>query len=387
MQILSNVVFVTLAVFAGFYLLYYAVCLRYAKIRKSKKPLKIRKISLPKVSIIIPVYNEANVLKRRIENLEELRYPRDKLEIVFVDGGSSDDSADLIQNLSKKSELSLKLVRQGCRKGFNNAVVEGFTETTGDIICITGAEAEYDPNALDIMVQHLADPTIGAVTGKQIIKNVDDGFSPTLEVAYRGLYDLVREAESHIDSPFDIKGEICAARRSVVKNLVEKHELLNKGCIDCCLSFQAKKEGFKTVYDPNAVYFELSPTSIRDSFKQQIRRATTLIQNMLSFKDMILNKKYGAFGLFIMPAHFLMLIVLPFVFWVGVVGLLVITVLNPSNYFLFAILGTSILFIVLSSRLQAFLKTQIVLSIATLGLLGIDTQKFERLTSTRASKQ
>lgn len=383
LQILMNVVIVALAIFAGFYFFYYAICLRYIKIHNPRKPQRFKKESFPNVSIIIPLYNEANVLTRRIENLETLHYPRDKLEIVFVDGGSNDGSPDLIKKLTKKSKLFIKLICQGCRKGFNSAVIEGFAETTGDIICITGAETEYDPNALDAMVQHFADPRIGAVTGKQMIKNVDDGFSPKLEVAYRGLYDLVREAESHIDSPFDIKGEICAARRSVVKNLVENGELSNKGCIDACFSFQARKDGYKTVYEPNAVYFELSPRSIRDSFKQQIRRATTLIQNMMAFKDMILNKKYGAFGLFIMPAHFLMLIILPFVFLVGVTGVAVVIALNLSNYFLLAIMSIILFITLLSSRLQAFLKTQIVLIIATLGLLGIDTQKFERLASTR----
>jgi len=383
LQILMDIVIVALAIFGGFYIFYYVICLRYIKIHNPKKPSGFKKESLPSVSIIIPVYNEANVLTRRIENLEGLRYPRDKLEVVFVDGGSSDGGIDLIQKLARKTKLSIKLICQGRRKGFNSAIIEGFAETTGDIICITGAETEYDPNALDMMVQHFAHPRIGAVTGRQMIRNVDEGFSPKLEVAYRGLYDLVREAESYIDSPFDIKGEICAARRSVVKNLVEKPELLHKGCIDACFSFQARKDGYKTVYDPRAVYFELSPKSIRDSFKQQIRRATTLIQNMMAFKDMILNTTYGAFGLFIMPAHFLMLVILPFVFLVGVIGMVVAIALNPSNYLFLAIICLALLATFLSSRLQAFLKTQIVLAIATLGLLGFDTQKFERLASTR----
>jgi len=361
--------------------------MRYIKINNrasTRKNPRLEKDSFPPVSIIIPVYNEANALTKRIRNLEELRYLKDKFEIVFVDGGSTDGGTDLLEKFAKESNLSIKVVFQGRRKGFNSGVREGFAETTGDIICITGAETEYDPNALDVMVQHFADPRIGAVTGRQMIRNVDDGFSPKLEVAYRSLYDFVREAESHIDSPFDIKGEICAARRSVVKNLVEKPELSHKGCIDACFSFQARKDGYKTVYEPNAVYFELSPKSIRDSFKQQIRRAATLIQNMMSFKDMILNKKYGAFGLFIMPAHLLMLIILPFVFLTGVIGMAILIALNPSNYFLLAIMCVTLLVTLLSPRLQAFVKTQVVLVIATLGLLGIDTQKFERLASTRS---
>ena len=341
--------------------------------------------NLPVVSIIIPTYNEAKVISRRMENLLALHYPRDKLQIVFVDGGSTDGTAELIEGLAKQSGLSVTIVQQGRRKGFNNAVIEGFAKTVGEIICITGAETEYDPEALNVMVENFSDPKIGAVTGKQKIKNVEDGYSAKLEVAYRSIYDFLREAESCIDSPFDIKGEICAARRNIVAHLVEKPELSEKGCIDCCISFQAKVDGYRTVYDPEAAYYELSPKSIQDSFKQQIRRAATLIENMMAFKGMILNKKFGSFGMLIMPAHFLMLIILPFLLLMGSIGIAMIVILDLSNYLLLALVGIVLLAILVSSQIQAFVKTQIVLVIATLQLLiGVETQRFERLSSTMA---
>jgi len=341
--------------------------------------------NIPTVSMIIPTYNEAQVIPAKMENLRALRFPKDKLEIVFVDGGSSDGTAESIGNLAKDSGLSVKVVQQGRRKGFNNAVIEGFAKTTGEIICITGAETEYEPEALSIIVENFSDKRIGAVTGRQKIKNVGDGYSPKLEVAYRSLYDLLREAESCIDSPFDIKGEISAARRNVIARLVENPELSKRGCIDCCISFQAKMDGYKAVYDPNAAYYELSPKSIKDSFKQQTRRAATLIENMMTFRGMILNKKFGAFGMLIMPAHFLMLIILPFLLLIGSFGITMLIVLNPSNYLLLALVGLALLAILASSQLQAFLKTQIVLVMATAKLLrGTETQRFERLSSTRS---
>jgi len=340
--------------------------------------------NLPKVSIIIPVYNETQVIRKKMENLQAVHYPRSKFEVVFVDGGSTDGTAELIENLAANGGLSIEVVRQGRRKGFNSAIIEGFAKTKGEIICITGAETEYDPEALNLMIRHFKDPKIGAVTGKQRIKNVGQGLAPKLEAAYRSLYDMVREAESYIDSPFDIKGEICAARRSICGHLVKKPELSDRGCIDACFSFQAKMDGYKTVYEPNAVYYELSPSSIQDSFKQQIRRAVTLIQNMMAFKSMIFRRKFGAFGMLIMPAHFLMLTILPLVFLASIIGMLAIIALNPSNYLVLAVIGVGLLATFLSSRLQAFLRAQLVLSVASLGLLiNIETQRLERLPTTR----
>jgi cellulose synthase/poly-beta-1,6-N-acetylglucosamine synthase-like glycosyltransferase len=382
---LEIVTYTCIAFFVGFYLFYFVLCsIFYLRVKRRNVSFNLIINDYPKVSVIIPTYNEATVIPTKIKNLQELNYPKDKFEVVFVDGGSTDGTADLIEELAKESELSVKIVRQGVRKGFNNAVIEGFAQTSGDIICITGAETEYDLKALKVMVAEFNDPRIGAVTGKQKIKNILEGFSPKLEGAYRSLYDFIREAESSMDSPFDIKGEISAARRDVVAKLVKNSYLSQKGCIDCCISFQARMDGYKTVYVPEATYSEHSPKTIKESFKQQIRRAVTLMENMLAFKNMIFNKKFGTFGMLIMPAHLLMLNILPFILLIGSVGLILLAVLNPSNYLVLAFICLILLATVLSKHVQAFLKTQLVLIVATLKLLiGTETQRFEKISTTR----
>lgn len=390
LQVLEIVTFTSIAIFIGFYLFYLIICIFYVRLKCVKAPTFSNEDveNIPLVSIIIPTYNEARVIPRKIQNLNGLRYPKDKFEVVFVDSGSTDGTAELIEDLTKDVGLDVTIVQQGRRKGFNKAVIEGFTKTAGEIICITGAETEYSPNAINVIVEKFKDLRIGAITGKQVIKNVEEGYSPRLELAYRSLYDFLREAESRIDSPFDIKGEMSAARRDVMRRLVEKPELAEKGCIDCCISFQAKIDGYKSVYEPKATYYELSPKSMKDSFKQQIRRAATLIENMVAFKGMILRKKFGAFGMLIMPAHFLMLVILPFLLLIGSIGMATIVVLDPSNYLVLTLIGIIVVAVLLSRQLQAFVKTQVVLIVATLKLLiGTETQKFERLSTTRSQGQ
>jgi hypothetical protein len=98
-----------------------------------------------------------------------------------------------------------------------------------------------------------------------------------------------------------------------------------------------------------------------------------------------LNKKYGAFGMLIMPAHLLMLNVLPFLLLIGSAGLVLTVAFAPSNYVVFAFVSIILLATALSRQLQAFIKTQLVLIVATLKLLiGTETQKFERLSTTRS---
>jgi cellulose synthase/poly-beta-1,6-N-acetylglucosamine synthase-like glycosyltransferase len=387
-DVLTFVVIAPIVVFLGFYFLYSVLCLLSLRLIEPvtiDRTIELASHSLPKVSLIVPVYNEAQVVAQKIEDIGKTRYPASKLEVVFVDGGSTDGTADLIERECKSISPSVRVIRQGCRNGFNLAIIEGFPETTGDVICIPGAETEYHPDALRALVTDLMDERVGAATGRQEIRNTAEGLAPALEVSYRGLYDFIRAAESRIDSPFDLKGEISACRRNICADLVARESFARKGCIDACFAFQARVAGYRTVYEPSAIYYERTASTVRDSLRQRVRRAATLIQNMMIFKDMILNKRFGTFGMIIMPAHFLMLVVLPFFFALGAAGLVGLIVFS-SNSIVFVILAAiGVLATLLSRELQAFWITQAVLVIAVLRLLlGIETQKFERLGSTRS---
>ena len=386
LQILTSIVFTSSAIFIGFYLFLLCTGILYLRNRTKRLRTSVSATNeLPMVSMIVPVYNEALVIQRKLENLQVLHYPKNRLEAIFVDGGSVDGTVKIIESTAAAGDFPIRVVQQGYRKGYNAAIADGFAESTGEIICFTGAEVEYEPEALLLMIQHFADPKVGSVSGRQRIKNIKEGLSPKLEGAYRGLYDFLREAESYIDSPFNIQGEICTARRSICAHLVENQKLSDRGCIDSCLSFQGKIEGYKSAYEPNAVFDEFAPSSIHESFNQQVRRAATMIQSMMIFKGMILRRRFGAFGMLIMPGHFLMLVVLPFLFLLASIGTLAIFILAPLQYpFLIVAIITAILAMLFSRSVQAFVKTQIVLVVTTLGMLiGIETQKFKRLESTR----
>lgn len=382
------IVFSILSISIGVYFVYFLICLSYVKFSKSvfkdNHPMAYDTSELPSVSFIIPVYNEKTMMDSKINNLNQIDYPSNKLEVVIVDGGSKDGTLEVLECIQGKANFSLQTIKQGSRRGFNSAVVDGFNHSTGEIIFITGAETQYASDAVKLIVRHFTDPAVGTVNGTVRLSNLKDGVSPKIEAAYRSFYDFLRTAESKIDTPFDIKGEIAATRRNICSKLVNRQEMLSKGCIDACFAFQAKKDGFKTIYEPLAVYSEPAPRSLNESFKQQIRRAATLIQNLFLFKELMFKSRYGLFGSLIMPVHLMMLTILPYFFLFSFIGLLVILFFNPVNYVALVLILICLLSPIFSQGVRAFYKVQIALILATFKMVtGVETQKFERLLSAR----
>lgn len=374
-QTLEIVVAIALIIFVGFYLAYGTLCFIVIK-RNRKKTTRYDNVCNPTVSLIIPVYNEASILTQKFKNLDQLDYPNANLEVIFVDGGSYDASAELIEGYIREAKFRVSLVKESRREGFNNAVITGVKNSTGEIICITGAETEFKPDALQLLVNHFSDQRIGAVSGRMKIKNTT-GFSSGLEADYRRLYDLLREAESYVDSPFDMKGEISAARRNVCEHILAKGSVARRGNIDSCFGFQSKEDGYRSTYEPNAVYAEIVPSTVEDSVRQQSRRAVTLIENILLYKNLVFNRRAGYFGNLIMPAHLAMLTILPTLFVLSVFGTISLVLLQPFDFPYLIILVIGALLLLTSSYVQAFTKVQISMFIAAIGLLsGLETQRF-----------
>lgn len=373
--------------FASFFAvaLYYAFyfCILYYYNRKNKNGKGSLDFFYPKVSMIVPVFNEGKIIHSKIKNLLELNYPKSKLEVLFVDGSSTDNTPDIILGYTINHPF-ISLVRQESRKGYNAAVFDGFQKSTGEIIVITQADALYEPDALKYLVRHFRDPEIGVVTGKQVIINRNGGLATELESSYRRFYDFMRIAETRMDSLFDVKGEICAIRREICGHLLSDNpKLLTKACVDCCLSCQARLEVYKAVFEPEARYYEHVTSTVKDRMKQQIRRGTVLIESLLLYKKMLFNKKYGLFGSIVLPAHLFMLVISPWLFILGSVSFLILIVTYPTNFLFFLV----IILLALLAKPKLFLsfvQSQFALVVATVRVATArESQMIEQLPSTR----
>jgi len=324
--------------------------------------------SVPKVSLVFPTYNEDKVIARKMENVFSLDYPRDKLEIIVVDDASTDKTVELLEKLAREN---VKIIRHNARKGYNQAMITGTKCASGDIIALTDAGALQDQKALKILVKHFADPMTGGVTGRQVILNWKEGIGPKFEKDYSKFYNFMRKREAVLDSTFEAKGEISAFKREIVENVFDLR-LNDRGTFDLYLGYLARIIGFKVIYDEDAVFYEYAPRSMKEWFRQKVNRAIITLDTMSMFRTAIFNKRFGLFGLLILPFRFLISFVSPSLLCTGFVLAAYASFLIPAvllNFWIGLLIATLALSLSVSRYfVLTFSLSQLAL---TLGLLRI----------------
>jgi len=250
----------------------------------------------PKISVLIPVYNEENVIREKVENTLKLNYPTSEIEVLFISDGSDDRTNEIID--SYQSDF-IRLIPLNERKGKANALNVGLKESKNDIIIFSDASILLDKNSIKEIVQPFYDAAIGCVTGEDHIK--DSGG----EGAY-GRYELwLRNLESKVHSIVGASGSFYAQR----KHLCEQ---FGGGLAPDFLSvLNTVEKGYRAVAEPRAFGFMTSVQSTADEFNRKIR---TLIRgiSVLFYKKSLLNiTHYGTFS-FCLISHKLIRWLVPF---------------------------------------------------------------------------
>jgi glycosyltransferase involved in cell wall biosynthesis len=127
-----------------------------------------------KVSIIIPTYNRQRLLKKTLRSLFNQSFPKDHYEIVIVDDGSTDETEEMVKNLSLISPVKIKYFKQE-NKGPGSARNKGASNADGDILIFCDSDIIYDPGYLKNLVRPIqAGEAIGTTHAHEYIANIDN---------------------------------------------------------------------------------------------------------------------------------------------------------------------------------------------------------------------
>ena len=263
---------------------------------------------LTSISVVIPTYNEEATIKGKLDNLLKQDYPPELMEIIVIDSASTDNTIQILKKIITDIEIDIKLISEKERRGKAEALNTIFTQFEGNILIISDADSILEKNGITQLISNFEDPKVGAVTGRQILLNPNQTNVTKLEKSYRNIYETMRIGESLIDSTPIFHGELSGYR----KELVERF-LAETIADDSTLAVKTRKKGYKSIYDPEAIFYEYTPHSLKARYQQKIMRAQGLIQMFWRERGVFFNSEYGKFGRIIFPAEFFMHIISPII--------------------------------------------------------------------------
>lgn len=166
---------VFLLVLLGLYMVYMYIAIKHQRRKLKKKPPEFNTNYAPFVSIMVPCHNEHEVIEKTVENLLELDYK--DYEIILIDDRSTDNTAEIIQNLSNKFEKVEALIRQKDAFPGKSAVLnDALHIAKGDVILVFDADARIQPDFVKSMLIKLEPKDVGAVQARKRIMNSGQNF-------------------------------------------------------------------------------------------------------------------------------------------------------------------------------------------------------------------
>jgi cellulose synthase/poly-beta-1,6-N-acetylglucosamine synthase-like glycosyltransferase len=311
-----------------------------ALLRRSSPSAHPRRISqvVPTVSLVIPTYNEASVIRQKLENVLQLDYPREKLEVVVVDSASSDETVSIVKTFAgeHRREINLVLIEQPVRRGKSEAVNEALRGIRSEIMVLTDADVTFPPLSVRKLVENFEGSEVGAVSGVEVPVG-GKSFLTAIEADYRRIYTAIRMAEAETDTPFMCESELSAYRTALL-------EPLRPGvvCDDVELTVMVRSKGVKALYAPDVSFLETEAGSLGPKLQHKLRRGMNNQHALLQNSKVLFNRNLGKYGTIVFPFEFFVHIVSPVLLTVSLVLLLGLAVFSPISA-LIALLLTAIL--------------------------------------------
>jgi biofilm PGA synthesis N-glycosyltransferase PgaC len=285
----------------------------------------------PFISLLIPAYNEDDVIARKIENSLALDYPAELLEIVVASDGSKDRTAETAQKLADGNRVRVLAFSEN--RGKIATLNASVPQLRGEIVVFSDAPAMLFPNSVRLLIENFADPEVGAVSGLYKIVKADEVDVGKSEDLYWKYETFLKIQESQVASTLGGHGHLHAIRK-------ELYPYPPPGTIndDYIIPVSVLGKGYRAVYEPAAVVYEEAHEMT--GFGRRIRIMAGNIQQVREIKGLL--HPLRPLALFFFLSHKVIRLVVPFAMLVALI----------ANLFL---LGSSFYFGVLCAQLVFYL--------------------------------
>jgi cellulose synthase/poly-beta-1,6-N-acetylglucosamine synthase-like glycosyltransferase len=320
-QIIQSIIYAVALYYVVFWLL---VLLEGNGEAKSRKKLR----EYPFVTIAVPAYNEEDNIEETLDSIFALDYPKEKLSIIVVDDGSKDKTYELAKKYAEaarrkhkpKSFLVLTQKNQGKFMALNNAI----KHTTTEFFAVLDADSIPKPDALKKLMSCFEEDVAAVSPVLKVYKPRNhwqkmQWFEYSVNHFYRGL--IARLNAMHVTP-----GPLSVYRSEVIKKLGgfrEAHKVE-----DMEIAIRIQKKNYRIMQCDDAFVYTKAPSSLREWYRQRHRWNYGTLKNVIDYRSMMFNRKYGDFGFFQLP-----IIMLSGALGVAVLGLILHSIWKAAKPF------------------------------------------------------
>lgn len=254
----------------------------------------------PRVAIIVPCWNEENTIGGTVDSLLALDYPAEKLRIVLVNDGSTDNTQAVMDMYKTHPQIAVIHKENG---GKHTAINAGIA-ITGDceFVGCLDADSFVAPDALREMMPAFLDPKVAASTPAMSVFEPKNLLERMQNAEY--IFGIAaRHALSAVNGIYVTPGPFSVYRRSILEEVGGFRHAHQAEDMEMALRLQ--RAGYEIENSPRARVYTKVPQSVRKLIKQRTRWTTGFLRNVMSdYRDLVGNPKYGVLGLLVLPLGF-----------------------------------------------------------------------------------
>lgn len=234
--------------------------------------------ALPDVTFLVCAFNEQDVVDQKIENTRLLDYPREKLHLMWVTDGSTDDT-----NLRLAQYPDVQVVFTPERRGKTAALNHGLSLVTTPITVMTDANTMVNAEAIRHIVRCFQDPKVACVAGeKRVIARHESQTAAQGEGLYWRYESTLKKLDSELYSAMGAAGELNAIRTALYQPMPE-NALLD----DYVMSMRMVDAGYRIAYTPDAYAMEYGSADLAEESKRKRRIAAGGLQSTWWLRAML----------------------------------------------------------------------------------------------------
>ncbi len=243
--------------------------------------------SLPSISIVISAYNEEKVIAQRIENIQNLGYDFNRVELIIGSDCSSDRTNEILEKISQEySWINVQFFNT--RRGKASVLNDLVQIAKNEILVFSDANTNFEKDALLKLVSAFNDEKVGGVCGRLVLEEPTDEFDKSNRERLYWKYETqLKKMEGDLGILIAANGGIYAIRKQLFTGFPMDEAITD----DLYQTLGVLNQGYSFLYEFDAVAIEEVSKEIITEFRRKVRFAATNFQTLKYFKSLLFQKK------------------------------------------------------------------------------------------------